>query len=168
MNVPKRFSGTSMSIVLVLVPILASTGFGQTRALKIDDLAKRAEVVAVGRVADMKSEWTADQTHIVTRVTLSVQEYVKGGEANVSTLTITTLGGEVGDVGELYTHVPTFRQNEVVVVFLEKSADGGYRVSGGTQGKYNIEPDPVSGTPVVAGKDGLEKFTSRVKAAAVR
>jgi len=166
MGVRHRIFAGSLSLFFILLPVVTATGLGQTRALKIDDLAKRAEVVAVGRVSDMASEWSADRTYILTRVTLSVQEYVKGEGA--STVTITTLGGEIGEVGELYTHVPTFRQNESVVVFLEKASDGGFRVSGGTQGKYNIEADPVSGTPVVAGKDRLQDFTSRIKAAAVR
>ena len=159
------FAGRLMSLPIVLA-VLAASAYSQTRALKIDDLAKRAELVAVGRVSEMVSEWSADRTHILTRVTLSVQEYVKGEGA--STLTITTLGGEVGEVGELYTHVPTFRQNETVVVFLEQSAQGSYRVSGGTQGKYNVEPDPVSGVPLVAGKDRLQDFTSMVRAASQR
>ena len=163
MNIPKRFFRASMSVLLMLASVLASTGFGQTRALKVDDLAERAEVVAVGRVAEMKSEWSTDRTHIVTRVKLSVQEYIKGEGA--SDITITTLGGEVGDVGELYTHVPTFRQNESVVVFLQKDREGQYRVTGGTQGKYSIERSPESGQQVVAGDRRVEEFTESIRKA---
>jgi hypothetical protein len=153
---------------LLLLAGVLSTAQSQTTALSVDDLAKQAELVAVARVADMKSEWSADKTHIITRVTLSVQEYVKGGDGKVPSITVTTLGGEVGEVGELYTHVPTFQPNETVVVFVEKDKQGSYRVSGGIQGKYSVEADPVSGSKVVAGKYTLEEFTSRVRAAAVR
>jgi len=166
MTFRQRFFAGPLTLVVLLVPLLTTTAFAQTRALAVDDLARKAELVAVGRVSDMVSAWSADRTHIVTRVTLSVEEYVKG--KGTTTVEITTLGGEVGEVGELYTHVPTFRQNESVVVFLDKSSDGSYRVAGGTQGKYTIEPDPNTGVPVVAGRDRLQEFTSRIKAAAVR
>jgi hypothetical protein len=152
----------------VLMPVLLSitlfsTSSAQQRALKVDELAKRAEVVAVGRVTELKSEWNQDQTMIFTRVTLAVDEYIKGGDRTSSLVTITTLGGEVGEVGEMYTHAPSFRQNERVVVFLQKDQRGEYRVSGGTQGKYNIEKDPVTGQMVVAGEQRLEEFTEAVK-----
>ncbi|MGB6122834.1 MAG: hypothetical protein WBG80_13070, partial [Bacteroidota bacterium] len=73
----------------ILLPVLLSitlfsTGLAQQRALKVDELAKRAEVVAVGRVTELKSEWNQDQTMIFTRVTLAVDEYIKGGDRTTS------------------------------------------------------------------------------------
>lgn len=129
----------------------------------MENLSKSADIVAVGKVTETKSEWDQNKTRIFTRVTLQVNEYVKGNAG--SSVTITTPGGEVGDVGELYTHVPTFRPNEEVVVFLEKEATGSYRIAGGDQGKYNIEKDPESGRLLVAGSRRLEDFTAAVKKA---
>jgi len=147
----------------ILFIVLSEPLRSQTKHVSMENLSKTADIVAVGKVTGTKSEWDQNKTRIFTLVTLQVSEYVKGGEGN--SLTITTPGGEVGDVGELYTHVPTFRPNEEVVVFLEKEAPGRYRVAGGDQGKYNIEKDPQTGRLVVAGSHRLEDFTAAVKKA---
>ena len=155
----------ALSVPVLLVSTFSSTVFAQQRAVSADDLARRADVVVVGRVADMQSEWAEGKTRIVTRVTLDVREYLKGGDGASRTVTIWTLGGEIGEVGELYTHAPTFQPNENVVVFLQKNVAEDYVVAAGTQGKYNIERDPVSGESVVAGKQRLEEFSVAVKRA---
>ncbi len=163
----RTFRGAVLVPVLLLLTSL-SMGFAQQKALKIDELAKQAEVVAVGRVTDLKSEWADGQSQIITRVTLAVDEYLKGGRDAASVVTIVTLGGEIGEVGELYTHVPSFRPNENVVVFLEKTDVAEFVVTGGTQGKYNIERDPRTGRAIVAGQQPLEDFTAAVRRAAQR
>ena len=155
----------------LLLPVLLSITLfsissAQQRALKVDDLAKRAEVVAVGRVTDLNSQWDENRTRIYTLVTMEVDQYLKGQDQTTNVLTIKTLGGEIGEVGELYTHAPSFRQNERVVVFLEKDRQQQYRVSGGTQGKYVVEKNPETGETVVAGEYLFEDFTQAVKRAA--
>jgi hypothetical protein len=165
MGALSRLFCRAILLPVVLILTLFSTGFAQQRAVSADDLARRADAVVVGRVADMKSEWADGGTRIVTRVTLDVREHLKAGDAVGKTVTIWTLGGEIGEVGELYTHVPTFQPNENVVVFLQKYGSQDYVVAAGTQGKYNIERDPVSGESVVAGKQTLEEFRVAVKRA---
>ncbi|MGB6649939.1 MAG: hypothetical protein WBG01_15535, partial [Bacteroidota bacterium] len=59
----------------ILLPVLLSitlfsTGLAQQRALKVDELAKRAEVVAVGRVTHLNSQWDENRTRIYTFVTM--------------------------------------------------------------------------------------------------
>jgi hypothetical protein len=151
---------------VLLVLALHSTGSAQQRAVKIDDLAKRAEVVAIGRVTGLESQWNQDRTRIFTVVTVEVDEYLKGGDGTTQVITIQTPGGEIGEVGELYTHVPSFRQSENIVVFLEKGKQTHYSVSGGPQGKYSIEKDPESGLTIVAGKATLAEFSQMVRKAA--
>jgi len=148
--------------ILVLTAAF-STAVAQQRPMTVDELAKQADVVAVGRVTAMKSEWDEGKTRIITRVSLAVDEYLKEGTERSKTVTIVTPGGEIGEVGEMYTHVPTFRQSENVVVFLRKDNRGDYRVSGGTQGKYSIERDPENGKLVVAGSVEVGEFTKAVK-----
>jgi hypothetical protein len=151
-------------LLLVVVPILSASG--QEKQQAIDQIARKADVIAVGRVTSMQSEWNADKSRIFTRVTLSVDQYLKEGSASSKTITVFTPGGEVGDVGEIYTHVPTFRRNEEVVVFLKKNDAAGYRVAAGMQGKYVIEKDPQTGQSIVAGKYPLSDFTDVVRKAA--
>jgi hypothetical protein len=73
---------------------------GQTRELAPEDLAKQAEVVAVGKVSGLVSQWNADHSRIYTTVTLSVNQYIKGGSA-AGPLNIMVAGGEVDGVGEM-------------------------------------------------------------------
>ncbi len=160
---PNKFFHAALAAAL-----LVAAGFhvnAQERAITADELAKQAEVVAVARVSQVKSEWNESHSMIRTRVTMAVNEFLKGPQAGTS-LTVYVPGGEVGDVGELYTHVPSFRENEHVVVFLEKGRDGAFRVSGGTQGKYVIENDRTTGQAIVAGRTTLEEFKRAVKKAA--
>ena len=156
----------ALFVPVLLVSAFSSAVFAQHKSVTPEELARRAEVIAVGRVADLKSEWVDGNSRIITRVTLAVSEYLKGGDGAAKNVTIVTLGGEIGEVGELYTHVATFRPNENVIVFLEKKDAADYVVSGGTQGKYNIERDPETGQAIVAGKKSLKDFSEAVKRAA--
>jgi hypothetical protein len=162
MHAPSTQTILRTSLALALLLAAGYRANGQEKSITSDDLARKAEVVAVARVAQMKSEWNESHSMIRTRVTIAVNEYLKGSTA-ATVLTVYVPGGEVGDVGELYTHVPSFRENENVVVFLEKGQDGTYRVSGGTQGKYIIETDRATGQATVAGKTNLEEFKKSIK-----
>jgi hypothetical protein len=165
MGALSRIFRRAILLPVLLLAALSTNAIAQQKAVSAEDLARHADLVVVGRVADMKSEWAEGKTRIVTRVTLDVREHLKAGNTASKTVTIWTLGGEIGEVGELYTHVPTFQPNENVVVFLQKYGSQDYVVAAGTQGKYNIERDPVSGETVVAGKQSLEEFRVAVKRA---
>ena len=162
--VPHVRSSTAAMCILVFAAAI-SVASAQQKQKTVDELTKQADVVAVGRVTALKSEWDEGKTRIITRVTLTVDEYLKEGTERSKTVNIVTLGGEIGDVGEMYTHVPTFRQSENVVVFLRKDNRGDYRVAGGTQGKYSIERDPESGKMTVAGSVAVDDFTRAIKQA---
>ena len=153
----------SIRVPLVLALILAAVGSsnGQMERGKLDRLTGEADLIAVGKVAGVKSAW--DRSRIVTTVTLKVGEFLKGnGEA---TLTITTPGGEVGGVGEWYSHTATFRENEEVVLFVKRDRGGALRVSGGDEGKVRIERDASTGAPLVHGIRPLADFKNDVAAA---
>jgi hypothetical protein len=164
MHAPSTQTFLRTTLALALLVAAGPRAKGQEKAVTADDLARKAEVVAVARVAQMKSEWNESHSMIRTRVTIAVNEYLKGSTP-ATALTVYVPGGEVGDVGEIYTHVPSFRENENVVVFLEKEQDGAYRVSGGTQGKYIIENDRTTGQATVAGKTNLEEFKTAIRKA---
>ena len=135
---------------------------GQSKEQTVGQLATRAEVVAVGTVTDLRSEWNVDRTRISTQVTLTVDQYLKGNMTG-PTLTLTVPGGEVDDVGELYSHVPRFSQNEAVVVFAQADEGGTLRVTGGEQGKISVRQDERSGRMLVGQGEVLEAFTTRIK-----
>lgn len=139
--------------------------YSQAKTFTPEQLAERAEIVAVGRVGTLSSEWSADGKRILTKVTVTVEQYLKG-EQSVNTLTITVPGGEVDGVGELYSHVARFRNNEDVVVFAERDAAGGFRITGGEQGKFTVTTETRTGKRVVGENQLLEVLMSRVQNAA--
>lgn len=149
-------------IVFLLLPL---TLLGQSKPITPEDLTKRAESVAIGQVTDITSEWDETGKAIRSRVSLAVSEYLKGGGSG-NTLTLYVPGGEIGSVGEIYSHMASFRSNENVVVFVEKDKQNRYRVSGGNQGKYLIDQDKVTGQKVVSGSIPLDQFKTRIKNAA--
>lgn len=137
----------------------------QSRIATTDELAKRAEVIAVGKVTRLESEWNETRTMIRTRVTVSVDQYVKGG-GSANTLTIYVPGGEVGGIGEVYSDMATFRRDESVVVFAERDKQNRYRVSAGSQGKFTVKRDEITGKVMVSGNRTLDDLTKEVKRAA--
>jgi hypothetical protein len=150
--------------VLVFTASFMVGASAQTKTLTTTELAQRAEVVAVGKVTGLESEWNEARTMIRTRVTVAVDEYVKGSEPG-STITIYVPGGEIGMVGEIYSHTAKFRTKENVVVFAEKDSQNRYRISGGTEGKLSVKADEKTGKRMVTGTMSLDQLTSKVRAA---
>lgn len=148
-------------LALVLVA-QSEVGRGQERALTTDELARRSDVVVVGKVSSMSSEWNNDKSRIFTRVTVSVDQYIKG-DSGEHYVTVTTPGGEVDGVGELYSHSVRFVNDEEVVLFAVKDRQGGLRVAGGDQGKYTVKKSEETGRPMVSNDRTLEEFVTHIK-----
>ena len=153
---------TRVSGLALLLTALAAELPAQSKAISTQDLARRAEVVAVGKVSGLASQWNESHSRIFTRVTLSVDQYIKGGTAG-QPLSIVVPGGEVDGVGEVYSHTATFRRDESVLVFAEKDRQGNYGVSAGREGKFSIRKDDVTGIAMVGGNMTLEQFTASVR-----
>jgi hypothetical protein len=147
-----------------LALLLPLSLFSQTKLATTTELAQRAEVVAVGKVTSLVSEWSDNHSSIQTRVNLSVSEYLKGNSSGTS-LTLVIPGGEIDGVGEVYSDMPRFRTAEEVFVFATKDTRGLYRVAGGDQGKYTLQRDAVTGKLSVAGDKSLEEFSASVRTA---
>jgi len=109
-------------------------------------------VILLGKVTQKVSSWNVSKTRIYTTTNLQVEEFLKGsnGQNNVE---ITSPGGEVGEVGELYTHLPTFDQDEEVLVFLKKDAQNNkYKVLNGVDGKITVLEDAVTKEKITSSK----------------
>ena len=150
-----------LSLFLGIVSLFVTSAFGQSNAAMAEQLAARAEVIAIGKVTGIESEWNESHTMIRTRVTLSVDQFVKGGSSQ-NAMTIYVPGGEIDGVGEIYSHMPTFRRDEDVVVFAEKDRDNRYRVSAGSQGKFLVEKDGATGRRMIAGGRSLDDLKAQL------
>lgn len=158
------FSSCWTLVVLAALALPAGTSTAQHKGETLEQLASGADVVAVGTVTGLQPEWNADGTRIRTVVTLSVEQYLKGG-SGAPTFTLATPGGEIGEIGEVYSHVAAFKQSEQVVVFAERDGRGGFRTRAGELGKFTVTEDRLTGARVVTGGVSLEVLRSRVRTA---
>jgi hypothetical protein len=139
------------------------TIFAQQMAVGLQDLSLGADVIITGKVTQQSSSWNDDNTRIYTRATIQVDEYLKGTNSGNSVV-VTYLGGEVGDVGEMYSHMPRFVDDEEVLVFLrkdDKSSD--YKVYNGENGKINVINDPKTGEKVTTSNVQFNSLKAQIK-----
>jgi hypothetical protein len=166
MSTLSRF-GRFVPLMLAALQALALQAYSQSTASDVDALTARADIVAVGKVVSLRSEWSDDRRRIVTRATVAVDEYLKG-ELSLRSLVITVPGGEVDGVGELYSHSARFKNDEHVVVFVERDARGALRMTGGEQGKLSITKDELTHKQMVAHQRTLDELKTRVRLATQR
>jgi hypothetical protein len=158
----RSFTARRLLWIAVLSCLIIDTGISQPSGGAPTDLTHQAEIIAVGKVSALEPQWSEDGGSIFTRVTLHVGEYLKGSGGQA--LVLVTPGGEVGGVGEYYSHAARFSRDEEVVVFAERNKRGAYRVAGGHRGKLTITTDAGTGTRRVASQQLLDDLKSAVAA----
>lgn len=129
------------------------------RALSPGQLADRSTVVFIGTVERQSSRFEAEANHVVTETVFAVEQVVKGEKAQRQ-ITLTQLGGSVGEgQHRRATEVPgyaRFTVGERVMLFLEPTTTGRLVPTGLAQGKYRLEGQPGSDkTMAVRDLDGL-------------
>ena len=139
MKPAKSITVTFAALAIVLFSCIPGRANAQMETNRIESLAQRADAIVVGRVTSVRSEWNADKTRIITKVSVDVDEYVKGDSAT-KTMVITQLGGEVDGVGELYSHTAAFSQGEDVLVFVKKDSKNNLNVAGGNRFSFLVVP----------------------------
>lgn len=154
---------TSLVFGFIFVCGIYSTTFSQQMAVELEDLSLGADVIVTGKVSEQSSSWNEDNTRIYTRATIKIDEYLKGNN-NGSTVVVTYLGGEVGDVGEMYSHMPKFEDQEEVLVFLEKDDNNSdYKVFYGEEGKISVINDPKTGEKITTSKVKINTIKAQIK-----
>jgi hypothetical protein len=135
----------------------------QGELTKLKTLSKDSDVIITGKVIEKESSWNKSKTRIYTKATLQVDEYLKGTNAKQS-IEIRTPGGEVGEVGELYSHMPTFENDEEVLVFLKKDEKiKEYKVLNGEEGKITVISDKKSKEKITSSNVPLKDLKSQIK-----
>jgi hypothetical protein len=162
MSYPSRtavaLAAISCLFLFCFTPLLA-----QNVPVSTVQLARTADVVAVGKVTGTRGEWDQTKSRIFTRVTVAVDEYLKGDAGRE--MTILAPGGEVDGVGEWYSHTARFKNDETVVVFAEKDRKGTYRISGGTSGKLSVTRDERTSQARVSDQTTLDDLKAQVNSA---
>ncbi len=154
----RLFHKILLGVILIML-FVHFEAHSQTIQSEIKNLSKGADLIVTGKVVDQKSLWNSDKSKIYTNVTIQVDEFLKGSN-NQNRIVITHLGGEVGNVGETYSHVPVFTNDEDVLVFVKKSTkDESLSVFEGEEGKMTLYQD----------KNTSEKVTSKnIKASEIK
>lgn len=130
---------------------------------KLKSLTDGADVILTGKVIKQTSSWNTDRSRIYTEVTVRADEYLKG-DYSENTLSVKTLGGEVGDIGELYSHMPKFTNDEEVLLFVKKdNKDLSYRVLNGEEGKLTLHEDKVTGEKVTSFNKNISTLKKEIK-----
>src|SRR5262249_31302184 len=160
---------TSFSTVCLM--LLASASFATTvERLGLEDLVKKARTIVVGKVAGSRTYWSADRKFILTDYTIQVDETIKGNAGR--SVSVTSVGGKIGDIELRVSGMPAFQSGEDAVVFIEQS--GAYQtVVGLAQGKFTVVngevansagglsfPDGRPGNPV---RMPLQSFKSQIR-----
>lgn len=119
-----------------------------------DELAQLAELVIVGTVKDVRSEFAnggLDQENIVSYVSFNGLEVIKG-ESSAAEYTLQVPGGVVGRFAQDYPGVPLFHAGQRYVVFIRGNRRDFFPVVGVNQGLFRVLTD-AQGRQVVVQDD---------------
>ncbi len=121
-------------IVVLMFCFISQNIFSQERN-SLENLTKRADIIIIGIVKKIESQWNKDKTRIWSFVKIDLEEIIKGNYVQKE-ITIRVLGGEVEDIGMEVSNSPKFKVNEHFLCFLQKDSDNTFAVTGWEAGKY--------------------------------
>lgn len=118
------------------------------------ELVAEAELIFQGTVTDVKSEWVGDggQRHIVSYVTLRVEESMKGNAG--ATCTLRMLGGTVGDETMAVSDSPKFQVGDRDILFIEHNGTQFIPLVGIMHGRFRVQQDKATGADIVVNDKG--------------
>jgi len=158
---------STINSLLYLTMIIFSgfycTSNAQMNSNELKSMSENADLIVTGKVINQNSSWNKDKTRIYTQATIQVEESLKGNTGG-SSVVVRYLGGEVGDVGELYSHMPKFEDQEEVLVFLKKNNNNiDYKVFNGENGKISVINDPKTGEKVTTSNVQINSLKAQIK-----
>ena len=124
-------------LVVLMVCFLSQNIFGQ-ESNSLENLMDRAEIIIIGTVAEINSQWNKDKTSILTFVKINIEENIKGNNAKKEII-IRVLGGEVDDIGLDVSNSPKFKVDQQYLCFLQRDTDDTFAVTGWEAGKFISE-----------------------------
>jgi len=113
------------------------------RAISLPQLVGLSQYALVGTATDANSRWEmlGKAKRIVTYVRLEVEQPIDGRPPPDTSLMLRTLGGRVGDIGQLVHGEVRFELGARSVVFLTPDSDGVLAVTAMAQGHYPLLAD---------------------------
>lgn len=141
------FGAAAAGLVLHGRPARASIA----RAVSLRELVRSSEraLVATALAAEGRFESVGGRRRIVTYTRLRVEERL-GGPGGLGELLVRTLGGKVGDVGQVVHGEALLLLGEPALMFLAPSPEGPLVVTAMAQGHYPIRADKSGERRLVA------------------
>jgi hypothetical protein len=152
------FLGAVVLALTLVAPVSRAT---QVLYRSPQQLGTESALVVSGEVAGVRSYWNESHTKIFTEASISVSDTYKGAAGR--SIRVVQLGGVVGHVRMTVHGALSWSPGEEVLLFLEPSAGGAWRVSGFFQGKYDIVRDE-GGRPFVKNAPGESKVVGSASA----
>ncbi len=153
-------------LVFLVCPIVSHAT--TVERLTLDDLVRKARKIVVGRVNGSRTYWSGQV--ILTTYTIDVQETIKGTASR--SIELTTIGGTIGEITLHVAGMPSFRNDENAVVFVESTGPVS-TIVGLSQGKFSVKngevTNTIGGLEFPDGRTGkplnmsLESFKSQVR-----
>lgn len=147
--------------IIFCVNLFYTNSFAQSRSQNLEKLTVSSELILVGNVKETESHWNENKTSIYTKVRIKPTEFIKGSD-NSSELVITVPGGEIDNVGELYTHMPRFANDERVLLFM-KNVNNDYKIVGGDTGKINLSSKKADGRKMEMTQEQIKELKNSIK-----
>ena len=130
-----------MGCAASLAPRLAEATMA--RAIRLPELVGLSRYALVGTATDAYSRWeTVGKTRrIVTYIRLEVTQPIDGRPPPDTSLMVRTLGGRVGDIGQLVHGEARFELGAASVIFVSPDTDGVLGITAMAQGHYPLQLD---------------------------
>lgn len=141
-----------VGLIVLAVGLGSPAGATTLLQLSTEQLARRADIILVGRVILEPKSFQGKGGRIYSKIDVTVDEYIKVSSEweDEHQVEIEQLGGTLNGNTTYVPGMPTFRQKEKVLLFLRREADGGkWGVVGLAQGKFEIQTEPTTGREYV-------------------
>lgn len=109
------------------------------------EIAREADYIVVGTIAEQQSRWHEKKALLYTEVTVRVEEAVKApfSESTPSQVTVRVPGGRRGELVMRVSDVPEFKPQERVLLFLKRGQPEGIcTLVAGAHGCFWLVGDP--------------------------
>jgi len=113
------------------------------RSISVRALIQKSRSVVLGTPLAAHSEWTevGGSRRIVTLTRVRIDEHVARSQPEASEVLVRTLGGRVGNLGQLVHGEAELRANEACMLFLHEGEPGFSSVTAMAQGHYPLIAD---------------------------
>jgi len=145
--------GASLAVAASFMRAPAPAHASVVLALGLEDLTRKADVIALAVPTEHQSRMQARSGLIVTDVSLRVEQSLKGTAKAGQTLVATLLGGELDGVALAVPGEASLPLGQKLLVFLQHSKSGELRAVGMSQGVLTLS-DLRGTTMVMPGGNG--------------